>query len=437
MPSGHAPSSLPVKSDVERSLLAGIFFSPETLTEIARWEPHQLFFSEVNRCVYKEARDLYAKKKPVDIVSVSHALEEAGVLERIGGSEALMELTAATPPPSAVSHYAEILIDLAERRRVIATAGRIAEAAREGDLDGLREDIEHLSTGAIRKGEIQITTARDAIIDAIRYMKKARESKDGIQGLRSGWDDIDDRTNGFEPGDMTVIAGRPSMGKSAMANELAYNIKEPVMFASVEMRPERLALRRLSNVSGVPMKHLRTGMQYWKGPKPSHSDVDIIQQSQVYYMYSPSTGPDDIREALTQTPGIKAVIIDYLQLMSSQRRFNSANDKIAYFSRELKSIAMQFKVHIFALSQLNRGVESRVDKRPLMSDLRESGAIEQDADIVMLLYRDDYYDKSEKAERNILEVNIAKVRDGETGMAKLVFDREKMKISSYQGSMYD
>lgn len=439
--SSSAVKEQPQNLDAEASLLGSILIDGDALVKIADHLDPEDFFDPRHKRIYRAVAKLYEKRSPIDVLTLADQLKNDGELDSIGGSGFLTELTNFVPTAAHVEEYADIVAQKATRRRMIEASQSIAELSFD-EAKTLKELVEEAETKlfAISQQHVkQSVVSLEAILaESFDRLDDLHKDKAKIRGVPTGYKDLDNVLAGLQPSDLFIIAARPSMGKTAFMLNLAHNValkaKESVLIFSLEMSKEQLVDRLLAIESGVNAWNLRTG-------NLADADFDKIaramgnlSEAKIFIDDSPSITVSDLRtkarrEAHHQPLGL--IVVDYLQLMSGGSRFSDFNrvQEISEISRGLKIIARELNVPVIALSQLSRSVENRSPQIPQLADLRESGSIEQDADVVAFLYREDYYNP-ESERKNVLEVQIRKHRNGPTENVELYFDRDKQRISS-------
>lgn len=433
---------LPQNTDAEASLLGAILIDADALFKISDVVSPEDFFDERHRQIYIAITQLYEKRSAIDVLTLADQLKANGYLESIGNASYLTELTNYVPTAAHVENYAEIVAQKAVRRRLIGASQEIGEISYD-ETKTIKELIESAETRLFEVGKQQVkqtvTTIEAVLADSFERLDDLHKDKAKLRGVPTGYADMDDMLAGLQRGDLFILAARPAMGKTAFVLNLARNVAQigqvPVLIFSLEMGKEQLVDRLLAMESGVDSWALRTG---------NLSDVDFekighamgaLSEAKLLFDDTPSITVNDLRtkarrEAHKEPLGL--IIVDYLQLMSGGSRFAKSDNRvqeITEISRGLKQVARELKVPLIALSQLSRSVESRNPQIPQLSDLRESGSIEQDADIVAFLYREDYYNP-ESERKNVLDVLVKKHRSGPVGGIALYFDRERQKISS-------
>jgi replicative DNA helicase len=423
----------PQNIDAERSTLGSMMLEKEAINNVVEILKPEDFYREAHRVIFEVVTHLSNKGEPVDIITVSEELKQRGMLEKVGGIAYLTSLANAVPTAANVEHYAKIVEEKSILRSIITVCTQIVgmgyEAAEEVDsiLDEAEKQIFQITQKRNVKGYVSL---RSILIDTFERIEQLYESKGGVTGLPSGFSDFDRMTAGLQPSDLIILAARPSMGKTTfalnIASHAAVEIKIPVIMFSLEMSKEQLAIKLLCSEAGVDNQRIRTGTLLdtdW--PKLSHA-LGKLSDSMMFIDDAPGVTVMDIRakaRRIKAEHGLGLIVIDYLQLMQGRAKTENRQQEVSEISRSLKSLARELHVPIIALSQLSRAVEQRTDKRPGLADLRESGSLEQDADIVMFLYREDYYNP-ETDRKGITDLIIAKQRNGPVGNVGLFFKKE-------------
>ncbi|MGI9311758.1 MAG: replicative DNA helicase [bacterium] len=444
-----APKLPPQALEAEQSLLGGLLLDNRKWDEIAGLVAPGDFYHYNHRLIFEAIGGLRADSEPADVVTVGEWLDRAGAIEKAGGFAYLSTLANDTPSAANILTYAKIVRDQAVLRALIAAAndisalayapagkdaGKVLEAAEKRVFDIAARD---------ERARQEFAELHKLLDTAATRIYELSELDDPITGVATGFDDLDEMTSGLQRGDLVIVAGRPSMGKTALALNIAeYAIitkKLPVAVFSMEMPGEQLAMRLLAAVGQINLKRLRSGRLRDEDWPRMNSAVKLLHEAPMFINSSARLTPlelrSQIRRLLTQHREIGLIIIDYIQLMEGDDSKENRATEISSITRALKTMAMEFKVPIVALSQLNRGLEQRPNKRPVMSDLRESGAIEQDADVIFFIYRDEVYN-SESADRGTAEVIIGKQRNGPIGTVKLTFREEYTRFENYAADRY-
>jgi len=428
---------LPHNHDAERAVLGALLLDPVRISDAAEQLSGEDFFDQRYKLVYELLIELADRNQPVDLLTITTLLRSRNQLAEAGGNAFIAELTTAVASSAHLAHHTDLVLQTANLRRLISEAtGVIQEAyTTEPDSESVTDLLDRAEASIFAISRERTTTGAIAIADAMTEAFQridAASNRSELQGLRSGFYELDDMLGGFNPGEMTIIAARPSMGKTAFVLNLmeraAMDQREgeespSVLFFSLEMGRLSIVQRMLCSRAKVDAHKLRTG----KIPKEDYADLSRaageLSGARLFIDDTPGLSIMAIRSRarrVKQNHGLDMIVIDYLQLMTAGGKVESRQQEISQISRQLKELARELEVPLVALSQLSRAVESREDKRPLLSDLRESGSIEQDADVVLMLYRAEYYNPTEE-NRGKAEVVCAKQRNGPTGSCKLRF----------------
>ncbi len=430
----------PQNLEAEMSVLGAMIMKEEAIDRALEFLEGESFYHGAHRKIFSAILDLYDKGKAVDLVTLSEGLRKQQDLEGVGGAAYLTSLMNSVPTAANVEYYARIVQEKAILRRLINTATQIVTESysdrQEVDffLDKVESLIFNISQRRIRQDFVRLG---ELIHDSIELAETLTQRKQLVTGIPTGFIDLDTLTSGLQPSDLIIVAGRPSMGKTSLAIDIALHAggekKIPVAFFSMEMSKEQLVQRMLCSEARVNAHKLRTGFLESDAFARLANTAGRLAESPIFIDDSPGISSLEVRaksRRLKSKENIGLIIIDYLQLM--QGRFGSENrqQEISEISRSLKSLARELSIPVLALSQLSRAVESREDRRPRLADLRESGAIEQDADLVALLLREEYYRETEE-NKGMAELNIAKQRNGPVGAIKLVFVKEYTRFQDY------
>lgn len=421
--------SLPYHHEAEQSVLGTIFLEPKQIVAVIDQLNHEDFFEQSHVLIYKAMIELYQENLKIDYASVASKLEQTQMLTKAGGKKYLLNLAEAVPSTAHIETYIDLVKDGSMKRQVIKLAGEILEAGYQGEMDAnayltmAEEDIFAL---AQKRKTSAFSTLSTVIKDVKEKTEKNRDKKGGITGLRTGFSNLDQLTAGLQPEELIILAARPSMGKSAFAMNLALNVAKrnkdgqaSVAIFSLEMSNEQLAARMLSSESNIENNKIKTGALSSREWQFLEGGIQSLAKLNILFDDSAAVNVADIRakcRKLSQEGKLDFVVIDYLQLIRGDDRSGNRQEEVARISRSLKQMARELKIPILALSQLSREVEKREDKRPVLADLRESGSIEQDADIVMFLYRNDYYVHNVENKTGEVELSIAKNRQGMAGI---------------------
>lgn len=423
----------PQNLEAEQSILGGLMLEREAFDQVSDVISVDDFYSPAHQKIYQAIVDLHAKARPIDLVTVTDALQSRNEFESIGGYVYLANLLEKTISAAHVATYAQIIKEKSTLRRLIHASSQIIESAYNSEKQDVDFILDKAESDIFKIGEQKTTQglvgSMDIVKESIKKIEALYQKKEDITGISSGLTELDKMTAGFHSGELTIIAARPSMGKTAfslnLAGHMALREKRTVAYFSLEMGKEAVMMRLLASESKVSMSEIRTGrIQDTSWPKLI-SAASQLSEAKLFIDDTSGISPYEIRarcRRLKAQHGIDCIMIDYLQLMDLKQKIESRERAVSEISKSLKTIAKELGIPVLALAQLNRGVEGRSDRRPMLSDLRESGSIEQDADVIMMLYRDDYYDKEDPEKQGHAEVIIGKQRNGPTGTVKMRFD---------------
>ncbi len=430
---------LPYSQDAELAVIGSALTNAHSVAESAEIVRPSDFYFYQNREIYEAILELFNENAAIDFITVSNRLSLKDKLEAVGGITYLRNAATNVPTTRHVTYYSNIIKDKATLRALIQRAGAISDMAySEADkVERVVDRAEQLIFDVSSSRESgEILPVSEIFMGSYRELVENSMNEGGITGISSGFSELDRRTGGLHPGELILVAGRPGMGKSSFAVNIAEEVsirnKKTVALFNLEMPREQIVNRILCSQAMVNLNKIRTGEMTGEDWEKIGAIVDRVASAPMYIDDTASITVAEIRakcRRLKHTQNLQLVVIDYLQLMQASGRNDNRQQEIAEISRSLKILAKELSVPVIALSQLSRASESRSDKRPMLSDLRESGAIEQDADIVMFLYRDDYYNK-DTDEKNIAECIIAKNRSGETGSFKVGWRGEYTKFSN-------
>ena len=428
----------------EQAVLGSMLVSRDAVQAAVEVLKPEDFYREDNREIYSAMMDIYSIGKEIDMITVTEQLRLRGTLERIGGTQNLATLIDNVPTTSNIENYVKIVEEKSTLRNLIRVANDIIKTgySQTEELDSIIEQSEKGIFDLVQSRNSKgYASMKEILVDAFDSIEKMYQNKSRLSGIESGFIDLDEKISGLNNSDLIIVAARPAMGKSAfvlnIASFVAMHDKVPVMIFSLEMSKEQLVKRILSSESEIDSMKLNNANldsdEWLKLGEASGRLSDIP----IYIDDTPALSSSEIRAKCRKAKlekNVGLIIIDYLQLMESRTNNASRQQEISEISRSLKILAKELDVPVIALSQLSRATESRADHRPMLSDLRESGSIEQDADIVMFLHREDYYDK-ETEKKNIAEVIIAKNRNGETGTVELAWMGKYTKFANlYKGN---
>lgn len=440
-----AERKLPQNLEAEMNVLGCAFLTNYALDKVCEELTPEMFLSEPNRRIFEAIYTLHQNKIPLDSATVKNEIEKKGSINGIGGIEYLSEVIDSVITAANVDYYIDIVRDKALRRRLIDVTTNIATDAynEEEETNDLIDDAEKRIfsvTKARKAGEFK--TIGEVIRTTQAEIERLAKNKTDITGIPSGFYDLDKLTSGFHPNELIILAARPAMGKTALGLNIAVNAAkttdQAVAIFNMEMSAEQLAMRMIAASGGIEISKLRTGRLEHNDWKKVNEAMSELGETNLYIEDASGMTMSEIRakcrRLASQDKGLALVVIDYLQLINGSSRYEgNRQQEVSEISRSLKTMAMELKVPVIALAQLSRSVELRENKRPIMSDLRESGSIEQDADIVAFLYRDDYYNKaaSESTDTSVTELIIGKHRNGGTGTIELLFERNMSNFRNY------
>lgn len=423
----------PHSIDAEQSVLGGLMLDNRAWDQVVDRLRGDDFYRNEHRLIFHVMSRLLSQSKPIDVLTVSDALRELHELEQVGGEVYLFELANNTPSAANISAYADIVRERSVLRQLISAAGDIADNAFNSQgrsilelLDAAEQRVFSISEQGNRgSGPLNI---KDFLTKTMDRIDTLFHSGTSITGVPTGYHDFDEMTSGLQPSDLVIIAGRPSMGKTTFAMNIAEHVaiksRSPVLIFSMEMPGEAIVMRLLSSLCRIDQLRIRTGKLADEDWPRISSTVSMLSDAPLFIDDTPGLSPAEMRaraRRLAKEHGqLGMIMVDYLQLMQVPGHNENRTAEISEISRSLKGLAKELKVPVVALSQLNRGLEQRADKRPIMSDLRESGAIEQDADVIAFIYRDEVYNEN-SPDKGTAEIIIAKQRNGPIGKLRLTF----------------
>ena len=436
--------TMPYSLEAEESLLGNIMLYDEAMRQtVEAGILSEDFYFDNHRKIYNIMYSMYEKKESIDTVSLSTKLKDFEYYDKVGGADFILRLAGSTISNANTKDYIRIIKNKSYARKVIEAANKIADEGYDGklEIEDLLDEAENRILGITRSRAMSDFKKSSEVFDAtLEKIQRIYDQGDTITGIKSMYSDLDRMTTGFQRGDLIILAARPSVGKTAFALNISLNAASvssgAVAIFSLEMPADQLASRMLSAKSRVAGQKLRTGKLDNNDWSKVNEAVSELRRQKIYIDDTPGIKVSDIFakcRTLKNDAGLSLIIIDYIQLIQGSGKNESRQQEVSEISRRLKALARELDVPVIALSQLSRGVKIREDKRPMLSDLRESGAIEQDADLVMFLYRDEYYnrkDEEERAATEEVELNLAKHRNGPTGLVKLMFERE---INAFYG----
>ena len=438
----------PHSIEAEQSVLGGLLLENSAWDKVADVVMEHDFYRQDHRLIFRSIAVLAEKDEPLDVITLSAWLKDRDELENAGGLAYLGTLAKDTPSAANIKAYADIVREKSVLRQLISIGSEISEDAFNA---GERESRELLDEAEKKVFEIAEQGNRKQDFHDIKTLLKTTlanidelsKSDATITGASTGYNDLDDMTSGLQKGDLIIVAGRPSMGKTTfsmnLAEYIAINDKKPVVIFSMEMPAEQIVLRMFASLGRVPLNDIRTGKIREEDWPRIGNAVKTFGESQIFIDDTPALSPTEMRakaRRLHREHGhIGCIVIDYIQLMQSGGKSDNRAAEVSEISRSLKALAKELECPVVALSQLNRSLEQRPNKRPIMSDLRESGAIEQDADVIMFIYRDEVYNE-ETAEKGMAEVIIGKQRNGAIGKVRLTFTGKFTRFDNYMPDIY-
>jgi replicative DNA helicase len=429
-PASSTPSAVPHSREAEEAVVGAVLINPEVYYDVAQFLAADDFYIHRNKWIWEAFTRLHEQRIPVDLLTLSEELDRSNLLADVGGSAYITSLINQVPSSLNAESYGRIVEGHSVRRKMITAANKIASIAynEASTVDDVMNEAEkavfNVSERRLKHDVLPIRQIMSIVYDQVD--ERAKRS-DEIFGVPTGFIDLDRLLGGLQPSDLLIIAGRPGQGKSGFLLSVARNAalihKKHVAIFSLEMSNEQVAERLISQETGIDSKRLRTGkLDQTEWPLFTHS-IEVLSDTHIYFDDTPAITPLQMRtkcRRLHMEFGIDLIIVDYLQLMGGDTRNDNRVQEVSHISRNLKVLARELNVPVLTAAQLSRAVEQRTDKRPVLSDLRESGSLEQDADIVMFIYRPDQYEK-DTDKQNIAEIIIAKHRNGPVGSVELIF----------------
>lgn len=438
----------PHSVEAEQAVIGGLLLDNRAWERIADKILAEDFYRQDHRTLYNAIADLEARNQPFDAVTLSELLANTGELEQVGGLAYIGRLAKDTPSAANITAYADIVRERSILRQLIAVGTDITSTAFVPEGRASRELLEEAEKRIYEiaeqdmRGRGGFQEIKALLTRTVEQIDHLFETEGAITGLATGFDKFDEMTTGLQPGDLVIVAGRPSMGKTTFAMNIAENAaigsQVPVAVFSMEMPSEQLAMRMISSLGRIDQHHIRTGQLTDDDWPRITSAVHMLSEAKIFIDDTPAMSPSEVRaraRRLKRQHGLGLIVIDYLQLMQVSGGSENRATEISEISRGMKALAKELKVPVIALSQLNRSLEQRPDKRPIMSDLRESGAIEQDADLIVFIYRDEVYN-DESPDKGTAEIIIGKQRNGPIGKSRLTFLGKYTKFENFVPEMY-
>lgn len=432
----------PHNLEAEQAILGGLMVDPYSWDQIVNIVLESDFYRISHQKIFSAIQDLYFKGSPVDIITVSNLLSERKELEQIGGPSYLAEVMNQTPSSAHIAVYAKIVHERALLRKLISMSGEVIEKAYSesySSVESFLDEVESEIFSIAEKKQTGLASAAELIKISIDKLTELSAQKQSTTGVSSGFDQLDKLTAGFQAGEMTIIAARPSMGKTAfslnIAQHAAIREKKTVAYFSVEMAKEQMMMRMIASEARVNLSDLRVGSVNDNAWPRLIDKASKMAEAPIYIDDTSGISPFEIRakaRRMKAQSGLDMIIVDYLQLMQLKQKVESREREVSEISRTLKAIAKELQIPVIALAQLNRGVEGRSGHKPMLSDLRESGSIEQDADVIMLLYREEYYERENPDVKGKAEVIVGKNRNGPVGSASLRWESHIGRFSNLE-----
>jgi replicative DNA helicase len=438
----------PQSVEAEQAVLGGLLLVPESWDRVADRLIESDFYRRDHQMIFRAIGELQNKSMPPDAVTLGEWFESQGIAELVGGSRYILELASTTPSAANITAYADIVRDKSVLRKLIDAGTEITSDGFEPEGRATQAILEKAEMSVFRiaeagaRGRQGFVPMRAAVKEAFQQLQQRFENKGAITGLPTGFTDLDEITAGLQPSDLIIVAARPSMGKTALAVNIAeyaaIKTKKAVAVFSMEMSASQLAFRLISSLGRINQQHLRTGdLQDEEWPRVT-SAITLLGEAKIFIDDTPGLSPVELRSRsrrLKREHDLGLIVVDYLQLMAVPGNQENRATEISEITRGLKALAKELNVPVMALSQLNRSLEQRSDKRPVMADLRESGAIEQDADVILFIYRDEVYNK-DSTDKGMAEIIISKQRNGPTGTIKLTFLGQYTKFENHTTQTY-
>lgn len=436
--------------EAEQAVLGGVMLDNSAWDRIADRLHEEDFYRREHRLLYRTMAELAEANQPFDVVTLAGALRQRGALEDAGGMSYVGSLASGTPSAANIRAYADIVRERSVLRQLIRAGSDVAEAAFQPEGRNSEELLDHAErvifqiaeqTGRHREGFVGM---RELVPRVVNRIDELYQRQEPVTGISTGYDDLDEQTSGLQRGDLIIVAGRPSMGKTSFAMNVVEHVamqeKLPVAVFSMEMPADALAMRMLSSLARVQLQRVRSGRLRDDDWPRLTSTMSLLSEAPLFVDDTGGLSPTDVRARARRLQreqgGLGLIVLDYIQLMQISGYRENRSAELSEISRSLKGLAKELDVPVIALSQLNRSLEQRPNKRPVMSDLRESGAIEQDADVIAFIYRDEVYNE-DSADRGIAEVIIGKQRQGPIGTVRLTFLGEYTRFENYIDNVYE
>lgn len=433
----------PQAIEAEQAVLGGLMLSPESINHLGDLLVDADFYLQAHRVIYKAIIELAGKQQPYDAITIGEWLQANNLANQVGGTEYLVDLVSQTPSAANIKAWAEIVREKSILRQLIEAGTDIVNNGFVPDGREIKQLLAEAEQSVFKiaeqgaRAKKSFVAMKDAAKDAYEQIIKRFDNQGSLSGLPSGFSELDKMTSGLQNQDLIILAARPAMGKTTLALNIAeyaaMKTKKAVAVYSMEMSSAQLAQRLLSSIGRINANNLRSGELADEDWSRLTSAIKMLTDTKIFIDDTPALSPHELAfraRRLKREHDLGLIVVDYLQLMQVPGNKENRATEISEISRSLKALAKELDIPIIALSQLNRGLESRTDKRPIMSDLRESGGIEQDADIILFIYRDEYYNKENSPDKGLAEIIVSKHRNGETGSFKLKFFGEYTKFEN-------
>lgn len=431
----------PQSIEAERAVLGGMMLEAEAVPRAIEIVSQDAFYHPANARIFRAMVTLFTRREPIDVMTLSEELTKTNDIDTVGGMAALTELVDSVPSAANIEYYSKIVLEKHILRQLIRASSQISESCYKAEMDAstildeAEQRVFHVSESRASQGFFHI---KDILKSRFEEIQRIHETRESVTGISSGFIDLDKYMAGLHAGEMIVVAGRPSMGKTSFALNIAQHVglteKRAVAIFSLEMSKELLAQRILCSEGQVDSQKVRRGFTSAKDIERLTNAAGLLSEAKIFIDDTPAITPLEMRarsRRMKAEHDIALIVVDYLQLISLDSGKENRQQEISFISRSMKALAKELNVPVVALSQLSRAVESRGgDKRPMLSDLRESGAIEQDADVVLFLYRPEFYDPDDPEKEGIAELIIGKQRNGPTGTVNLLFEKKYTRFRS-------
>ncbi|MBV1951471.1 MAG: replicative DNA helicase [Cycloclasticus sp.] len=439
----------PYSLQAEQSVLGGLMLDNQCWDKVADKVSIEDFYRKDHRLIFESITELARRDEPFDVVTISEILGQTGELDSVGGLAYLAALANDTPSAANIVSYADIVRQRSVRRQLIHIGNEIADSGFDTEGRDINELLDTAESKVFKiaeqgaKGQKGFESIKDLLGKAVDRITELHENQEVITGVSSGFTDLDEMMSGLQPSDLIIVAGRPSMGKTSFAMNLAENVGiqsgMPVAVFSMEMPGDALAMRMMSSLGRIDQHKVRTGQLEDDEWPRMQSSINLLAEAKVFIDDTPALSPIEVRararRLMKENGQLGLIVLDYLQLMQSPSKSESRVAEISDISRSLKALAKELDVPVIALSQLNRNLEQRPNKRPVMSDLRESGSIEQDADVIIFIYRDEVYNEDSDS-KGVAEIIIGKQRNGPIGTCRLSFLGQYTRFENYANDSY-